>query len=159
MAASLLAIIDTSIVNVAIPTIQESFAASIDQVNAVATFYIISNVIVMPLTGYLSALWGRKQFYAGAIVLFTLASLLCGLAWNLESLVFFRILQGLAGGALLPSAQAILFETFPREEHGKAMGIFGLGVIVAAKKYLCKSMQDTPSCGTNDFLLDSHQLL
>lgn len=130
MAASLLAIIDTSIVNVAIPTIQESFAASIDQVNAVATFYIISNVIVMPLTGYLSALWGRKQFYAGAIVLFTLASLLCGLAWNLESLVFFRILQGLAGGALLPSAQAILFETFPREEHGKAMGIFGLGVIV-----------------------------
>src|SRR4028118_484318 len=90
MAASLLAIIDTSIVNVAIPTIQESFAASIDQVNAVATFYIISNVIVMPLTGYLSALWGRKQFYAGAIVLFTLASLLCGLAWNLESLVFFR---------------------------------------------------------------------
>ncbi len=130
MAASLLAIIDTSIVNVAIPTIQESFAASIDQVNAVATFYIISNVIVMPLTGYLSTLWGRKQFYAGAIVLFTLASLLCGLAWNLESLVFFRIIQGLAGGALLPSAQAILFETFPREEHGKAMGIFGLGVIV-----------------------------
>ena len=130
MAASLIAIIDTSIVNVAIPTIQASFAASIDQVNAVASFYIISNVIVMPLTGYLSALWGRKRFYAGAIVLFTLASLLCGLAWNLESLVFFRILQGLAGGALLPSAQAILFETFPREEHGKAMGIFGLGVIV-----------------------------
>ncbi len=130
MSATVIAIIDTSIVNVAIPTIQESFAASIDQVNAVATFYIISNVIVMPLTGYLSALWGRKQLYAGAIVLFTLASLLCGLAWNLESLVLFRIIQGLAGGALLPSAQAILFETFPREEHGKAMGIFGLGVIV-----------------------------
>ncbi len=130
MTGSLLAIIDTSIVNVAIPKIQAGFSASIDQVGAVATFYIISNVIVMPLTGYLSALLGRKQFYAGAIVLFTLASLLCGLAWNLQSLVLFRIIQGLAGGALLPSAQAILFETFPKEEHGKAMGIFGLGVIV-----------------------------
>lgn len=130
MIGSLVAIIDTSIVNVAIPKIQESFAANIDQVNAVATFYIISNVIVMPLTGYLSALWGRKQFYAGTILLFTLSSLLCGLAWNLESLVLFRVIQGLAGGALLPSAQAILFETFPKEEHGKAMGIFGLGVIV-----------------------------
>lgn len=130
MTGSLIAIIDTSIVNVAIPKIQAGFSASIDQVGAVATFYIISNVIVMPLTGYLSALLGRKQFYAGAIILFTLASLLCGLAWNLESLVLFRIIQGLAGGALLPSAQAILFETFPKEEHGKAMGIFGLGVIV-----------------------------
>lgn len=130
MTGSLLAIIDTSIVNVAIPKIQTSFGVSIDRVDAVATFYIISNVIVMPLTGYLTALWGRKQFYTGAIILFTLSSLLCGLAWNLKSLVCFRILQGLAGGALLPSAQAILFETFPKEEHGKAMGIFGLGVIV-----------------------------
>ncbi|MBV9388412.1 MAG: DHA2 family efflux MFS transporter permease subunit [Chroococcidiopsidaceae cyanobacterium CP_BM_ER_R8_30] len=130
MTGSLLAIIDTSIVNVAIPTIQTSFHVSIDRVDAVATFYIISNVIVMPLTGYLTALWGRKQFFTGAIILFTLSSLLCGLAWNLTSLVCFRILQGLAGGALLPNAQAILFETFPKEEHGKAMGIFGLGVIV-----------------------------
>jgi len=130
MTGSLLAVIDTSIVNVAIPKIQASFGVSITQVSAVATFYIISNVIVMPLTGYLNALLGRKQFYAGAIILFTLSSLLCGLAWNLPSLVCFRILQGLAGGALLPSAQAILFETFPKEEHGKAMGIFGLGVIV-----------------------------
>ncbi|MBV8887200.1 MAG: DHA2 family efflux MFS transporter permease subunit [Chroococcidiopsidaceae cyanobacterium CP_BM_RX_35] len=130
MMGSLLAIIDTSIVNVAIPKIQNSFHVSIDRVAAVATFYIISNVIVMPLTGYLTALWGRKQLYTGAIILFTLSSLLCGLAWNLTSLVCFRVLQGLAGGALLPSAQAILFETFPKEEHGKAMGIFGLGVIV-----------------------------
>lgn len=130
MIGSLVAIIDTSIVNVAIPKIQESFGVGIDRVGAIATFYIISNVVVMPLTGYLSALWGRKQFYAGAILLFTLSSLLCGLAWNLESLVLFRVIQGLAGGALLPSAQAILFETFPKEEHGKAMGLFGLGVIV-----------------------------
>ena len=130
MAGSLLAIIDTSIVNVAIPKIQASFGASIDQIDAIATFYVIASVIVMPLTGYLNNLWGRKQLYAGSIALFTLASLCCGLAWNLQSLVCFRILQGLAGGALLPSAQAILFETFPREEHGKAMGIFGLGVLV-----------------------------
>lgn len=130
MTGTLIAIIDTSIVNIAIPKIQADFAADIDQISAVATFYIISNVIVMPLTGYLSALWGRKQFYAGSIIIFTLASLLCGLAWNLQSLVLFRILQGLAGGALIPSAQAILFETFPKEEHGKAMGIFGLGVIL-----------------------------
>ena len=84
----------------------------------------------MPLTGYLSALWGRKQFYTGAIVLFTVSSLLCGLAWNLSALVFFRVLQGLGGGVLIPSAQAILLETFPQEEHGKAMGIFGMGVVV-----------------------------
>ncbi len=129
MISTLLAVIDTTIVNVAIPIIQSSFQASINQVSAVATFYIISNVIVMPLTGYLSALWGRKQFFAGAIILFTISSLLCGLAWNLSSLVCFRILQGLGGGVLLPSAQAILLETFPREEHGKAMGIFGFGVI------------------------------
>jgi DHA2 family multidrug resistance protein len=130
MTGTLIAVIDTSIVNVAIPKIQADFSASIDQVSAVATFYIISNIVVMPLTGYLSALLGRKRFYAGAIALFTLASLLCGIAWNLSSLVGFRILQGLAGGALLPSAQAILFETFPKEEHGKAMGLFGLGVVV-----------------------------
>ena len=130
MTGTLIAIIDTSIVNIAIPKIQADFKVDIDQISAVATFYIISNVIVMPLTGYLSALWGRKQFYAGSIILFTLASLLCGLAWNLQSLVLFRILQGLAGGALIPRAQAILFETFPKEEHGKAMGIFGLGVIL-----------------------------
>lgn len=130
MMGSILAIIDTSIVNVAIPKIQAGFGASITQVGAVVTFYIISSIVVMPLTGYLNALLGRKQFYAGAIILFTLSSLLCGLAWNLSSLVCFRILQGLSGGALLPSAQAILLETFPREEHGKAMGIFGMGVLV-----------------------------
>ncbi|MBW4576760.1 MAG: DHA2 family efflux MFS transporter permease subunit [Aphanothece sp. CMT-3BRIN-NPC111] len=130
MISSLIVVIDTSIVNVAIPEIQKSLGASVHEISSVATFYIISTVIIMPLTGYLSALWGRKQFYAGAIILFTLSSLLCGLAWNLPSLVLFRILQGLAGGALLPSAQAILFETFPPEEQGKAMGIFGLGVIV-----------------------------
>jgi DHA2 family multidrug resistance protein len=129
--STFIAVIDTSIVNVAISQIQTSLQASIDEVSSIVTFYIISTVIVMPLTGYLSALWGRKQFYTGAIALFTVSSLLCGLAWNLSALVFFRILQGLGGGALLPSAQAILLETFPQEEHGKAMSIFGLGVIVA----------------------------
>ncbi|MBC1224762.1 DHA2 family efflux MFS transporter permease subunit [Nostoc sp. UCD121] len=130
MISTSLAVIDTSIVNVAIPKIQASFEASIDQVGAVTTFYIISNVIVMPLAGYLNNLLGRKQFFAGAIILFTIASLLCGLSWNLSSLICFRILQGIGGGVLIPTAQAILLETFPKEEHGKAMGIFGLGVIV-----------------------------
>lgn len=128
MTSTLLAVIDTSIVNVAIPKIQSSFQASLDQVGAVATFYIISNVIVMPLTGYLSALCGRKQFFACAIILFTISSLLCGLAWNVSTFVCFLILQGLGGGVLLPSAQAILLEIFPREEHGKAMGIFGVSI-------------------------------
>ncbi|MEA5602795.1 DHA2 family efflux MFS transporter permease subunit [Nostoc sp. UHCC 0252] len=131
MLGTLIAIIDTSIVNVAIPQIQSNLGGSIDEISSVVTFYIISNVIVMPLTGYLSALWGRKQFYAGAIILFTIASLLCGLSWNLSALVFFRILQGLGAGVLFPTAQAILLDTFPREEHGKAMSIFGLGMLVA----------------------------
>ncbi|MEH2160736.1 MAG: DHA2 family efflux MFS transporter permease subunit [Nostoc sp.] len=131
MLGTLIAILDTSIVNVAIPQIQNNLGGSIDEISSVVTFYIISNVIVMPLTGYLSALWGRKQFYAGAIILFTIASLLCGLSWNLSALVFFRVLQGLGAGVLFPTAQAILLDTFPREEHGKAMSIFGLGMLVA----------------------------
>ncbi len=129
MIGTLIAVIDTSIVNVAIPQIQASLGTSIDEIGSLVTFYIISSVIVMPLNGYLSALWGRKQFYAGAIVLFTISSLLCTLSWNLPSLVCFRILQGLGGGALFPSAQAILLDTFPKEEHGKAMSVFGLGVV------------------------------
>ncbi|MGH8001861.1 MAG: DHA2 family efflux MFS transporter permease subunit [Brasilonema sp.] len=127
---SLLAVIDTSIVNVAIPQIQTDFRASIDEISSVVTFYIISNVIVMPLNGYIIAMWGRKQSVAGAIILFTVASLLCGLAWNLPILVFFRIIQGLSSGVLLPSSQAILLETFPQEEHGKAMSILGVGTLV-----------------------------
>ncbi|MEH2284365.1 MAG: DHA2 family efflux MFS transporter permease subunit [Nostoc sp.] len=131
MIGTIIAIIDTSIVNIAIPQIQGNLGGSIDEISSVVTFYIISNVIVMPLTGYLSALWGRKKFYTGAIILFTVSSLLCGLSWNLSALVFFRILQGLGGGILFPTAQAILLDTFPREEHGKAMSIFGLGMLVA----------------------------
>lgn len=130
MVGSIIAIIDTSIVNVAIPQIQANLGASIDEVSSLVTFYIISSVIVMPLTGYLNALWGRKQFYAAVILLFTVSSLFCGLAWSFPALVFFRILQGVGGGALVPSAQAILLETFPKEEHGKAMGIFGLGLLI-----------------------------
>ncbi|WP_017317776.1 DHA2 family efflux MFS transporter permease subunit [Mastigocladopsis repens] len=128
--ASLIAMIDVSIVNVAIPQIQTSLGASIDEIGSIITFYIISTVIVMPLNGYLNALWGRKQFYTAVIILFTVSSLLCGLAWSFPVLVFFRILQGLGGGALVPSAQAILLETFPKEEHGKAMGIFGLVLLL-----------------------------
>ncbi len=127
---SIIAVMDTTIVNIAIPQIQTDLGASIDEISSLATFYIISNVIVMPLTGYLNAFWGRKKFYAGAIILFTVCSLLCGLAWNLPTLVFFRILQGLGAGALLPTAQAILLETFPQEQHGKAMSILGLGVLL-----------------------------
>ncbi|HEY6006964.1 MAG TPA: DHA2 family efflux MFS transporter permease subunit, partial [Geobacteraceae bacterium] len=103
--------------------------AGTDEVAWVLTSYLVSNAVVLPMTGWLSRLFGRKRFLITCIVLFTLASLLCGLAPNLEFLIFFRILQGAAGGALIPTSQAILMETFPPNQQGMAMAIFGVGAM------------------------------
>jgi MFS transporter, DHA2 family, multidrug resistance protein len=130
MLAAFMAVIDTSIVNVALPSISSGLGTTTVEMTSISTIYILANVIIMPLNGYMTALLGRKNYYALSLTLFTLSSLLCGLAWNLPSLVFFRLIQGLGGGALIPTAQAILFETYPRDQLGKAMGIFGMGVIV-----------------------------
>jgi DHA2 family multidrug resistance protein len=128
--ASVLELLDTSIVNVAIPHMMGNLGATLDQIAWVSTGYIVANVIVLPITGWLSAFFGRRRYFAGSIALFTLASFFCGNAHSLEALVFWRIVQGLGGGALLSTSQAILYEEFPREEYGTAMAIFGVGVMV-----------------------------
>ena len=128
--ASVLELLDTSIVNVAIPHMMGNLGATLDQIAWVSTGYIVANVIVLPITGWLSAFFGRRRYFAGSIALFTIASFMCGNAGSLESLVVWRLIQGLGGGALLSTSQAILYEEFPREEYGTAMAIFGVGVMV-----------------------------
>jgi DHA2 family multidrug resistance protein len=128
--ASILEILDTSIVNVAIPHMMGTLGATLDQITWVSTGYIVANVMVLPVTGWMSAYFGRRRYFAGSIALFTVASILCGNSHSLTELVVFRIIQGLGGGALLSTAQATLYEVFPPEEYGGAMAIFGLGVMV-----------------------------
>jgi len=130
MLGLIMAIIDTSIVNVALSDMAGNLGSSIDEIGWVATGYILANVIVMPLNGWLTARLGRRNFYAGCLVIFTVASLLCGTATNVWVLVAYRVIQGFGGGALQPTAQAILFESYPPEKRAGAMAIFGLGAMV-----------------------------
>src|SRR5580693_3948333 len=128
--ASLLEIIDSSIVNVAIPTMMGNIGATLDEISWVTTGYMIANSIVLPIGAWLGSRLGRRNYFTGAILLFTVASFACGIAPNLVCLIFFRILQGLAGGALLPTSQTLIQEQFPPEKAGMAMAIFGLSVMV-----------------------------
>ena len=128
--ASVLELLDTSIVNVAIPHMMGSLGATLDEIAWVSTGYIVANVIILPITGWLSAYFGRQRYFATSIAVFTVASFLCGNSHTLAELVLWRIVQGLGGGALLSTSQAILYEEFPREEYGTAMAIFGVGVMV-----------------------------
>jgi DHA2 family multidrug resistance protein len=128
--ASLLEIIDTSIVNVAIPSMMGNLGATLDEISWVVTGYIIANAIVLPISSWLSAQVGRKLFYTSCIVIFTASSVACGFSTSLEMLVIFRIIQGLAGGALLPTSQALIFESFPKEKAGMASAIYGMSVMV-----------------------------
>ena len=126
---AILEVIDTSIVNVALTDIQASLGATISEVGWVVTGYSIANVILIPLTAWLGDYFGRKSYFIFSLVGFTIASVMCGLSFNLPMLIISRILQGLCGGGLLAKAQAILFETFPPEEQGIAQSVFGVGVI------------------------------
>ena len=130
MLGLIMAIIDASIVNVALNDMAGNLGSSIDEIGWVATGYILANVIVMPLNGWLTARFGRRNFYAACIALFTVASFLCGTAHNVWELVFYRVIQGFGGGALQPTAQAIMFESYPPEKRANAMAIFGLGAMV-----------------------------
>ena len=130
MLGVIMAIIDSSIVNVALPNMAGNLGAATDEISWVATGYILANVIIMPLNGYLTALLGRKKFYTVSLVVFTVASVLCGTAGDVWTLVFWRVIQGIGGGALQPTAQAILFESYPPEKRSGAMAIFGLGAMV-----------------------------
>jgi len=129
MFPTLIEIVDTSVVNVSLDHIRGSLSAGIDESTWTITSYLVSNAIIIPMTGWLSRLFGRKRYLIFSISMFTLSSLLCGSAWNLQSLVFFRILQGIGGGALQPISQSILLETFPPRQHGMAMAIFGIGIM------------------------------
>jgi DHA2 family multidrug resistance protein len=131
MLATILEVLDVTIGNVALPHMQASFSASVDEVTWVLTSYLVSNGIVVPLTGWLSTLFGRKRFFMASTVLFTAASMLCGLAWNLESMVVFRVIQGMGGAAMIPMSQAVLMEAFPPAQHGLAMAVWGMGLMTA----------------------------
>jgi DHA2 family multidrug resistance protein len=128
--AALMQVIDSSIVNVALPDMMGNLGASLDEIAWVTTGYILASVVVIPLTGFLGDLLGRKRYFVGSIVLFTLSSFFCGASGSLGALILWRIVQGIGGGALMTVSQAVLFEAFPVEEAGMAMALFGLGVMV-----------------------------
>jgi len=128
--ASVLELVDTSIVKVAIPDMMGNLGATLDEIAWVSTGYIIANVIVIPMSSWLSAYFGRRKYLAGSIALFVVASFFCGAAHSLIWLVTWRVIQGLGGGALLSTAQATLFEAFPPEQVGVGQAIFGVGVMV-----------------------------
>jgi DHA2 family multidrug resistance protein len=124
-------VLDTSIANVALPHIAGSLSAGQDESTWVLTSYLVSNAIVLPLSGWLSSIMGRKNFYMSCVALFTVSSFLCGLAPNLATLIIFRVLQGAGGGGLQPSEQAILADTFPPAKRGMAFAVYGIAVVTA----------------------------
>jgi DHA2 family multidrug resistance protein len=128
--ASLLELIDTTIVNVAIPHIQGNLGATLEDIAWVVTGYAVANVIILPMSGWLGGRFGRKNYFLTSIIIFTIASFLCGNATTLDELVIFRIIQGIAGGGLISTGQTILIETWPREQIGTATALFGLGAVV-----------------------------
>jgi DHA2 family multidrug resistance protein len=129
--ATFMEVLDTSIANVALPHIAGSLSAGQDESTWVLTSYLVSNAIVLPLSGWLSSIVGRKRFYMGCVALFTVSSFLCGFAPNLPALIIFRILQGAGGGGLQPSEQAILADTFPPAKRGMAFAVYGIAVVMA----------------------------
>jgi DHA2 family multidrug resistance protein len=131
MLATFMEVLDTSVANVALPHIAGNLSASTHESTWVLTSYLVSNAIILPATAWFGGLFGRKRFLMICILIFTIASALCGIASSLGLLIFARILQGVGGGALQPISQAILLESFPREKRGVAMAVFSLGVIVA----------------------------
>ncbi|AWL99910.1 DHA2 family efflux MFS transporter permease subunit [Bradyrhizobium amphicarpaeae] len=129
--ATFMEVLDTTIANVSLRHIAGSLAVGIDESTYVITSYLVANAIVLSISGWLSTVIGRKRFYMICVATFTFASLLCGFAWNLESLVLFRILQGLGGGGMATSEQAILADSFPPHKRGQAFAIYGVAVVVA----------------------------
>src|SRR5712664_1451419 len=129
--ATFMEVLDTSIANLALPHIAGSLSAGQDESTWVLTSYLVSNAIVLPLSGWLSSIVGRKRFYMTCVFVFTVSSFLCGLAPSLPALIIFRILQGAGGGGLQPSEQAILADTFPPAKRGMAFAIYGMAVVVA----------------------------
>jgi DHA2 family multidrug resistance protein len=130
MTATVMIVLDTTIANVALPHMQGSLNASQDQVTWILTSYIVASAIMTPLTGWLSARLGRKTLFMGSVIGFTLASALCGIATSIEEMVLFRLIQGICGAPMLPLSQSVLLDINPREKHGQAMAIYGMGVMI-----------------------------
>jgi MFS transporter, DHA2 family, multidrug resistance protein len=131
MLGTTLEVLDSSIINVALPHMQGAFSASLDEIAWVVTSYLVANGIMIPMTGWIAARSGRKRYFLTSVFVFVAASVLCGAAQSLIQIVVFRLIQGAAGAAMVPSSQAILVETFPPEERQMAMAVWGMGVMVA----------------------------
>src|SRR5476649_52499 len=131
MFATFMEVLDTTVVNVSLPHIAGNLSVSIDEATWALTSYLVANAIILPMTGWLASMFGRKNLLMLSVVGFTAASILCGLAPTLGSLIFFRIVQGATGGALQPLSQAVLLEAFPPHDRGKAMAFWALGIVVA----------------------------
>jgi len=129
--ATFMEVLDTSVANVALPHIAGGLAAGQDESTWVLTSYLVSNAVILPLSGWLSSVFGRKRFYMSCVALFTIGSFLCGIAPNLPSLILFRVMQGAGGGGLQPSEQAILADTFPPAKRGMAFAVYAMAVVVA----------------------------
>src|SRR5438132_1798274 len=131
MMVTVMQVLDTSITNVALPHMQGSFSASLDEMSWVITSYLAANAVIIPASGWLTAVFGRRRFYLICTVTFTASSFLSGIAPNLEFLVLMGILQGLGGGPVVPMAQAIMWEIFPLEQRGTAVAVWGFGIMLA----------------------------
>ena len=131
MFATFMEVLDTTVVNVSLPHIAGSLSATVDESTWALTSYLVANAIVLPMTGWLAGVFGRKRLLMASVGGFTAASLLCGLAPTLGTLVAFRIIQGATGGALQPLSQAVLLESFEPQDRGKAMAFWALGIVVA----------------------------
>ena len=124
-------VLDTTIANVSLRYIAGGLSAANVDSEWVITTYLASNAIILPISGWLALRLGRRNYFLLSIAIFTSASALCGMAWNLETMVLFRLAQGIFGAPLVPLSQAILLDVFPRQRHGQALAIFGLGIMVA----------------------------
>ncbi|RCS73021.1 DHA2 family efflux MFS transporter permease subunit [Vibrio casei] len=130
MLATIMQALDTTIANVALPHMQGAMGATQDQISWVLTSYIVASAIAMPLTGFVAARIGRKRLFIYSVIGFTIASALCGAAQSLDQIIMFRLLQGIFGASLVPLSQSILLDTYPKEQHGSAMALWGIGVMV-----------------------------
>jgi MFS transporter, DHA2 family, multidrug resistance protein len=131
MFGTFMEVLDTTVVNVALPHIAGSMSATVEEATWSLTSYLVANAIILPMTGWLATIFGRKRLVQGAVVGFTISSILCGFAPNLLLLIVFRVIQGATGGTMQPLSQAIMLEAFPPQDRGKAMGFWGLGIVVA----------------------------
>jgi MFS transporter, DHA2 family, multidrug resistance protein len=131
MSSAIMEVLDTSVVNVSLPHISGSLSSTVDEATWVLTSYIVANAIILPISGWLSNYFGRKRLLMTVVTGFTVSSVLCGMAPSLPLLIFFRVMQGTTGGGLQPLSQAVLLEEFPPEERGKAMSLWGLGIVAA----------------------------